>query len=70
MQSTWVDFIVGGVRDVRKNTALVYGKDRIARMESLCDDPEWMEQKRKFDLIAAHRREAAIVMKRIFALAK
>jgi carboxylesterase type B len=70
MQSTWVDFIAGDVKDVRKNMALVYGKDRIARMESLCDDPEWMEQRRKFDLIAAHRCEAAIVMDRIFALAR
>lgn len=70
IQSTWVDFIVGDAKNVREGVALVYGKDRIARMENLHDDPEWVEQRRKLDWIGAHRQEAAAVLDKVFALAR
>jgi hypothetical protein len=70
MQSTWINFIVGDVKDAREDMCLVFGKDRVTRMENLDDNPKWVEQRGRFDLIAAHRREASTVMDRIFALAR
>jgi carboxylesterase type B len=70
MQSTWINFIVGDVKDVREDMCLVFGKDRVSRMENLGSNPKWVEQRCRIDLIAAHRREASTVMERIFALAR
>ena len=68
MQSAWADFIVGDVKDIREDEAVVYGKDRIGRMENLREDLKWVERRRRFDLIGRHRREAAAVMGRLFVL--
>lgn len=69
MQSAWVDFIVVDGKDIKEDSALVYGKDRISQVESLRDDREWVERRRKLDLIGRHRREAATVMEILFSLA-
>jgi carboxylesterase type B len=69
MQSTWVHFISGDSKQVNTKSALVYGTDKIGRIEDMSDDPEWVSWREKFDLIGQHRHEARVVMRRLFDLA-
>lgn len=74
IQDKWIDFIVTDhsirfeIEDQEKDKTTVYGIDRSPRVESLTEYdryPEWMVQRKRFELFEKDQRAWRLVMGRI-----
>lgn len=71
IQRHWIDFIAGGSDSGAseplpdEDSVLVFGRDRVARIQSLHHDPDWIALQRKFDVIGRHRRQAVAIVNRL-----
>lgn len=70
MQRHWIDFIWDGCKPetsscgVKEDEITVYGKDRVAIVKSLKEDPESLENERRYELLA----KDPAGMKRLFGM--